>query len=62
MGNDPKKFVTNRWGQTHDVRNLILADGSIHGTNGITNPTLTILSMIMRNTDHLAVEVCGGSS
>ncbi|HWB83817.1 MAG TPA: GMC family oxidoreductase [Bryobacteraceae bacterium] len=61
MGDDPKKFVTNRWGQTHDVRNLILADGSIHCTSGITNPTLTILTMTMRNMDHLAEEVRKGS-
>jgi choline dehydrogenase-like flavoprotein len=61
MGDDPKQFVTNRWGQTHDVRNLILADGSIHCTSGITNPTLTILTMTMRNMDHLAEEVRKGS-
>ena len=57
MGDDPKKFVTNRWGQTHDVPNLVLADGSIHCTSGITNPTLTILTMTMRNATHLAEEV-----
>lgn len=57
MGDDPKKFVTNRWGQTHDVPNLILADGSVHCTSGITDPTLTILSMTMRNATHLAEEV-----
>jgi choline dehydrogenase-like flavoprotein len=60
MGDDPKKFVTNRWGRCHDVPNLILADGSIHCTSGITNPTLTILSLTMRNMDHLASEVRTG--
>jgi choline dehydrogenase-like flavoprotein len=25
MGNDPKKFVTNRFGQTHDVNNVTVA-------------------------------------
>jgi choline dehydrogenase-like flavoprotein len=24
MGNDPKRFVTNRFGQTHDVKNLLV--------------------------------------
>lgn len=61
MGNDPKKFVTNRWGQTHDVPNLVLADGSIHCTSGITNPTMTILSLTMRNATHLTEEVKKGS-
>jgi choline dehydrogenase-like flavoprotein len=61
MGDDPKKSVTNRWGQSHDVPNLILADGSIHCTSGITNPTLTILSLTMRNISHLVEEVRMGS-
>ncbi len=57
MGDDPKRFVTNRWGQTHDVPNLIIADGSLHCTSGVTNPTLTILTLAMRNGTHLAEEV-----
>jgi choline dehydrogenase-like flavoprotein len=57
MGDDPKKFVTNRWGQCHDVPNLLCADGSIHCTSGITNPTLTILALSMRNATHLSEEV-----
>jgi choline dehydrogenase-like flavoprotein len=61
MGDDAKKSVTNRWGQTHDVPNLVLADGSIHCTSGITNPTLTILSLTMRNITHLAEEVRKGA-
>jgi choline dehydrogenase-like flavoprotein len=56
MGDDPKNFVTNRWGQTHDVRNLFIADGSLHCTSGVTNPTLTILSLTMRNMTHLVEE------
>jgi choline dehydrogenase-like flavoprotein len=54
MGNDPNTSVTNQWGQCHDVPNLVLADGSIHCTSGITNPTLTILSLTMRNMSHLS--------
>lgn len=61
MGNDPKKFVTNRWGQCHDVPNLIIADGSLHCASGITNPTLTILALTMRNANHLAEEVRKGN-
>jgi choline dehydrogenase-like flavoprotein len=29
MGNDAKKFVTNRFGQTHDVANLYVCDASV---------------------------------
>ncbi|HWB86206.1 MAG TPA: GMC family oxidoreductase [Bryobacteraceae bacterium] len=59
MGNDPRRFVTNRWGQCHDVPNLILADGSLHCTPGTTDPTITILALTMRNMSHLAEEVRG---
>ena len=55
MGDDAK--MTNRWGQCHDVPNLILADGSIHCTSGTTDPTITILALTMRNATHLADEV-----
>lgn len=61
MGDDPRKFVTNRWGQCHDVPNLMLADGSLHCTSGITNPTLTILTLSMRNSTHLWEEVRKGN-
>ena len=54
MGNDSKGFVTNRWGQCHDVPNLLLGDGSLHVTCATENPTLTILAMSMRNAEHLA--------
>jgi len=29
MGNDPKRFVTNRLGQAHDVPNLYVCDASV---------------------------------
>jgi len=53
MGDDRAKFVTNRWGQCHDVPNLLLGDGSIHVTCSTENPTLTILALSMRNAEHL---------
>jgi choline dehydrogenase-like flavoprotein len=61
MGNDPGKFVTDRRGKTHDVPNLVLADGSIHCTSGITDPTITILALTMRNADHFAANVKKGN-
>lgn len=61
MGDDPKKFVTNRWGRSHDVPNLMIADGSLHCTSGITNPTLTILTLSMRNSTHFADEIRKGN-
>ncbi len=45
MGNDPKTSVTNRHGQVHDVDNLLVADASLHVTNGGFNPVLTIMAL-----------------
>jgi choline dehydrogenase-like flavoprotein len=33
MGNDPKQFVTNRFGQTHDGDNLYVCDASVLRTS-----------------------------
>jgi len=56
MGNDAKNFVTNRWGQCHDVPNLFLGDGSINVSSAMEAPTLTILALAMRNANHLVEE------
>ena len=55
MGNDPKKFVTNRFGQTHDVGNLFICDSSVL-LNCTDKPTmLAILAFSLRSSEY-AVE------
>ena len=44
MSPDPKDGVCNKWGQTHDVKNLFVSDGSLNSTSGAANPTLIGLS------------------
>jgi choline dehydrogenase-like flavoprotein len=34
--------VVNRWGRSHDVKNLFIVDGSIFVTSGGVNPASTI--------------------
>ena len=46
--------VCNRWGQTHDVKNLFISDGSQFTTGGAENPTLTIVTMAIRQADGIA--------
>ena len=53
MGNDPKTSVCNPFGQTHDVRNLFIADGSLFPTSTPANPTLTIQAMATRVAFHI---------
>lgn len=46
--------VTNRWGQTHDIANLFITDGSLFSTSAAANPTLTIVALAIRQADHIA--------
>jgi len=53
FGNDPKKFVTNRWGQTHDVRNLYICDASIFPFCTDKTTTISILAFTLRTCEYL---------
>ena len=61
MGNDSKTSVTNSFGQTHDVKNLFVLDGSIFVSASCQNPTWTILALAMRGCDYLADELKKGN-
>jgi choline dehydrogenase-like flavoprotein len=61
MGADPKTSVTNSFGQTHDVRNLFVVDGSIFVSAACQNPTWTILALCWRAMDYLKTEMKAGS-
>lgn len=54
MGKDPSTSVCNSWGQTHDIPNLFVADGSLFPTVGCENPTLTIVALVLRQADYLS--------
>ena len=41
MSEKPRDGVVNRWGQSHDVKNLFVSDGSQFTTGAAENPTLT---------------------
>ncbi len=53
MGNDPKKFVTNRFGQTHDVPNLYCSDASVFLNCTDKTTTISILAFSLRSSEHL---------
>jgi len=53
MGNDRKKSVLNPFCHSHDVPNLIVADGSCFVSSGCQNPTLTMMAIAVRACDHL---------
>ena len=53
MGADPKTSVTDRWCQTWDVDNLYITDGAVFASNADKNPTLTIMALAWRASDHI---------
>ena len=54
MGEDPRRSVTNPWGQTHDIDNLFVVDGSLFTTSAAVNPTPTIQALALRTADYIA--------
>ena len=57
MGSDAKSSVCNSFGQTHDVNNLFISDGSQFTTGAAENPTLTIVSLAIRQADYIAKQM-----
>ena len=49
--------VVNKWGQTHDIKNLFISDGSQFTTGAAENPTLTIVALAMRQAKRIADEL-----
>ena len=60
MGIDPKTSVTNPWGQTHDIDNLFVSDGSLFPSAGSANPTLTIIALVLRQAKYIGSAVVKG--
>lgn len=61
MSADPKDGVVNKWGRTHDIKNLFVSDGSQFTTGAAENPTLTIVALAIRQADHIAAEMSRGN-
>jgi choline dehydrogenase-like flavoprotein len=53
MHRDPAKGVVDEDSRVHGVANLYVAGSSVFPTSGIGNPTLTLLAMTYRLSDHL---------
>ena len=57
MGRSAKDSVCNSYGQTHDVANLFISDGSQFTTGGAENPTLTIVTLAIRQAEYIAKQM-----
>ena len=52
--------VVNKHGQAHDISNLFVSDGSQFTTGASENPTLTIVSLAIRQADYIASQMTAG--
>lgn len=57
MSANPEEGVTNGWGQTHDIKNLFISDGSQFSTAGSANPTLTIIALALRQARYISEQM-----
>ncbi len=49
--------VVNGFGQSHDISNLFVSDGSQFTTGAAENPTLTIVTLAIRQADYIAEQM-----
>jgi choline dehydrogenase-like flavoprotein len=54
MSEKPSDGVVNKHGQSHDIANLFISDGSQFTTGAAENPTLTIVALAIRQADYVA--------
>jgi gluconate 2-dehydrogenase alpha chain len=53
MGDNPETNVVDRWGFSHEAPNLGILGGSVMGTSGARNPTLTAQALAWRTAERL---------
>lgn len=51
---NPRDGVCNSFGQSHDIPNLFISDGSQFTASGAENPTLTIVALAIRQAGYVA--------
>ncbi len=53
MSANKRDGVVNKWGQSHDIKNLFVSDGSQFTTGASENPTLTIVALAIRQAEFI---------
>ena len=59
MSVDPRNGVVDPQCRVHGLDNLYVAGSSVFPTTGIANPTLTLIALAIRLSDHLKVALAG---
>ena len=53
MGTSNKDSVVNEFGQTHDIKNLVIVDSSIFVTSAGVNPMSTLQAIALKITNNI---------
>jgi len=53
MGDDPATSVVDKYHRSHDIPNLFICDGSSFVTSGRGQPTMTIMALAFRASEHI---------
>jgi len=61
MSTKARDGVCNGHGQTHDIANLFISDGSQFTSGGSENPTLTIVTLAIRQAEYIAEQMSAGA-
>lgn len=61
MSENARDGVVNRWGQSHDIANLFVSDGSQFTTGAAENPTLTIVALAIRQAEYITEQLKTGT-
>lgn len=61
MSDNPRDGVVNKYGQSHDVKNLFVSDGSQFVSSGAENPTVTIVALALRQSEYIAGQMKSGA-
>jgi choline dehydrogenase-like flavoprotein len=59
MGDDPERSAVDRNGESHEVRRLFVGDGSLVPRTMSVNPSLTIMALATRLSEHLDADPAG---
>jgi choline dehydrogenase-like flavoprotein len=61
MSEKPRDGVVNKWGQSHDIKNLFVSDGSQFTSSAAANPTLTIVALAIRQSEYIVDQMKKGA-
>ena len=53
MGRDSRSSVTDSYGRSHDIGNLVIAGPGLFPTAGAMNPNFTNHALALRSAEHL---------